>query len=62
MALNKKIYKVNSVKSFLGFINSLFINYGFKIKVKQKSIWENNKKVNSNYYYIVFVNEINEFV
>jgi hypothetical protein len=60
--LNKKINKVDTVKSFLGFINSLFIDYGFNIKVKQKSIRINKEKVNSNYYYINFVNDVNEFI
>lgn len=60
--LNKKINKIKSIKSFLGFINSLFIDYGFKIKVKQKSVRINKEKVNSNYYYISFVNDVNELV
>lgn len=60
--LNKKVNKVDSIRSFMGFINSLFIEFGFTIKVKQKSIRINKEKVNSNYYYIHFVNEANEFI
>ena len=60
--LNKKVNKVDSIKGFLGFINSLFIEFGFTIKVKQKNIKENKKVVKNNYYYINFVNEANEFV
>lgn len=60
--LNKKINKIDSIKSFLGFINSLFIDYGFNIKMKKKSIWRNNKKGNVYFYYINFINEVNEFI
>jgi len=60
--LNKKVNKVESIKSFLGFVNSLFTEFGFNIKMKQKSIWINNKRVNKNYYHIKFVNEANQFI
>jgi len=60
--LNKKNNFVKSLKSFLGFINSIFEEYGFNIKVKQKSIWLNNQKENINYYRINFVNDIDKFV
>ena len=46
----------------MGFINSLFNEFGFYIKVKQKSIKSNKKKINKNYYYIKFVNEADKFV
>ena len=55
--LNKKVNKVDSIRSFMGFINSLFIEFGFTIKMKQKSIRINKEKVNSYSYYIHFVNE-----
>ena len=60
--LNKKINKVESIRSFMGFINSLFNEFGFNIKVKQKSIWKNDKKENKNFYYIKFVNNTDKFV
>lgn len=46
----------------MGFINSLFNEFGFNIKVKQKSIWKNDKKENNNFYYIKFVNDADKFV
>jgi hypothetical protein len=60
--LNKKINKVDSIKGFLGFVNSLFIEYGFNIKLNKKSIWKEKKKENKYYYYIKFVNDANKFV
>lgn len=60
--LNKKVNKVDSIKSFLGFINSLFNEFGFNIKVKQKNIKENKKVNKKNYYYIKYVNEVDKFI
>jgi hypothetical protein len=34
--LNKKVNKIDSIRSFMGFINSLFIEFGFTIKMKKK--------------------------
>lgn len=44
--LNKKVNKVESIKSFLGFVNSLFTEFGFNIKLNKKSIKINKKKTN----------------
>jgi hypothetical protein len=60
--LNKKVNKVESIKSFLGFVNSLFTEFGFNIKLNKKSIKINKKKTNKYYYHINFVNEANKFV
>jgi len=60
--LSKKTIKVDSIRSFMGFVNSLFTEFGFTIKVKQKSTWKDNKKENLNYYYIYFVNDANKFI
>jgi hypothetical protein len=60
--LNKKVNKVESIKSFLGFVNSLFTEFGFNIKVKQKNIKHNKKVISKNYYYIKFVNETDKFI
>ena len=54
--LNKKVNNVESIKSFLGFVNSLFNEFGFSVKVKQKKVVKNN------HYYIKFVNEADKFV
>ena len=60
--LNKKVNKVESIKSFLGFVNSLFNEFGFNIKLSKKSIWKEKKKENKYYYHIKFVNEADKFV
>ena len=60
--LNKKVNKVESIKSFLGFVNSLFNEFGFNIKMKQKNMKQNKKVISKNYYYIKFVNDANKFV
>jgi hypothetical protein len=60
--LNKKVNKVESIKSFLRFVNSLFTEFGFNIKMKQKSVKINKKKINKYYYHINFVNETNKFI
>jgi len=60
--LNKKVNKVESIKSFLRFVNSLFTEFGFNIKLNKKSIWKNNKKCNEYHYNIHYVNESNKFI
>ena len=60
--LNKKVNKVESIKSFLGFVNSLFIEFSFNIKMYKKSAKINKKKINKYYYHINFVNESNKFI
>ena len=60
--LNKKVNKVESIKSFLGFVNSLFNEFGFNIKLNKKSVKINKKKTNKYFYYIKFVNEADKFV
>ena len=60
--LNKKVNKVESIRSFMGFINSLFNEFGFNIKLNKKSVKINKKKTNKYFYYIKFVNEADKFV
>ena len=54
--------KINSIKSFLGFINSILIDYGLNLKMKKKKIRFENKLINQYSYVLSFVNNINEFI
>ena len=56
LSSNKKIF--DSSKSFLGFVNSLFNNYGFKIVCKQ--IKRDNKRIYI--YYLEFIEYIEEII
>jgi hypothetical protein len=60
--LSKKLPQIKSIRSFMGFINSIFNDYGFEIKLKQKSSKLNKKKVNKNFYNLHFVKELNKFI
>jgi hypothetical protein len=54
--------KIESVKGFLGFINSILNDYGFCIKNVRKSK-KINKKIEKEYYYnIDFVDQINDYL
>lgn len=54
--------KISSMKSFLGFLNSLLKNWGLNIESKQKSIRYNNIIKNMNYYVISFIDDINKYL
>ncbi len=58
--LNKR--NIISVKSFLGFFNSLLSDYGIQIKSIIKSKWSDGKKINEISYKINFINNIHEFI
>jgi len=57
-----KITKIKTIKQFMGFINSLFSEWGIIINVKRKSI-KNNKLVKKiNYYALDYIDNINKYI
>ncbi len=69
LSLNKKDKKdkIITIKSFLGLVNTILKEFGVKIKNKQTSNskekindkWKTKKK---NFYYITFINNINDYI
>lgn len=54
--------KISSIKSFLGFINSIFKDYGFVIKSTIKKKYINKKYINIFNYEINYMSNINEYL
>lgn len=50
-----RISGIKTIKQFMGFINSLFAEWGITIKVKQHSIKENKKVLKSNFYLLNYL-------
>lgn len=62
----KNVNSIKTIKQFLGFINSIFIDYGLLIKIfcinkkiKEDGKWKNNKKQT---YTLKYVKNINKYV
>ena len=60
--LSKKIPEIKTVKGFLGFVNTIFGDYGFQIRNVRKSIKRNKIIYHDNNYCIQFMNKINDFI
>ena len=59
-----KISKFETNKAFMGFTNYLLQQYGLCLKTLQKSVRDKvtKKKINSNYYYIDYFEEIDKYL
>ena len=57
-----KISRVKTVKQFMGFMNSLFSEWGIVINFKQKNIKINNKVNKINMYLLNYIDNINNYI
>ena len=62
----KKIYNIKTIKQFLGFINTVFNQWGVVIKLKyicgKKTIDNKRKNIKKANYELKYINEINKFI
>ena len=62
----QKIRKVLTIRQFMGFINSLFSEWGIVIRCKQKimckMINKKKKSIGINYYMLNYLDNINNYV
>lgn len=61
-----KISKVSTIKQFMGFVNSLFSEWGIMVQLKRSYTCKriNNKKIsiNNNHYSLAFIDNINNYI